>query len=88
MSCGGSCRRGSRSAPGSRSCPRPSRTYGRYSPWGRMKEWRRRYDVVVDKLIEDERADPNFEYRTDVLALMLRSLYEDGSAMSRKGHWR
>jgi cytochrome P450 family 138 len=64
--------------------PEPSRTCGRYSPWGRLAEWRRRYDVVLDKLIEDERADPNFENRTDVLALMLRSTYEDGSAMSRK----
>ena len=64
--------------------PTPSRTYGRYSPWGRLAEWRRRYDIVVDKLIEDERADPNFENRTDVLALLLRSTYEDGSVMSRK----
>ena len=64
--------------------PKPSRIYGRYSPWGRLVEWRRRYDVILDKLIEDERADPNFEKRTDVLALMLRSTYEDGSRMSRK----
>jgi cytochrome P450 family 138 len=64
--------------------PKPARTYGRYSPWGRLAEWRRRYDMVLDKLIEDERADPNFENRADVLALMLRSTYEDGSAMSRK----
>jgi cytochrome P450 family 138 len=64
--------------------PKPSRTYGRYSPWGRMAEWRRKYDVLLDKLIEHERADPNFEHRNDVLALMLRSSYEDGSAMSRK----
>jgi cytochrome P450 len=64
--------------------PKPTRTFGRYSPWGRLAEWRRKYDAVLDKLIEDERADPNFENRTDVLALMLRSTYEDGSAMSRK----
>jgi cytochrome P450 family 138 len=64
--------------------PKPTRTVGRYSPWGRLAEWRRKYDAVLDKLIEDERADPNFENRTDVLALMLRSTYEDGSAMSRK----
>src|SRR6202011_1656634 len=37
--------------------PKPSRIYGRYSPWGRLVEWRRRYDVILDKLIEDERAD-------------------------------
>lgn len=64
--------------------PKPSRTYGRYSPWGRLAEWRRRYDLVIDKLIADERADPNFAERTDILALMLRSVYEDGSPMSRK----
>src|SRR5246500_5209077 len=63
--------------------PKPKRTYGRYSPWGRMAEWRRQFDAILDKLIEDERSDPNFENRTDVLALMLRSTYEDGSAMSR-----
>jgi cytochrome P450 family 138 len=64
--------------------PKPPRNFGRYSPWGRLAEWRRRYDVVLDKLITAEQADPNFDNRTDVLALMLRSRYEDGSAMSRK----
>ena len=70
---------GSRLAP----LPKPARTYGRYSPWGRLAEWRRRYDMVLDNLVEAERADPNFENRADVLALMLRSTHEDGSAMSR-----
>ena len=64
--------------------PKPKRTYGRLSPWGRLAEWRRQYDTVIDKLIAAERADPNFEERTDVLALMLRSTYDDGSIMSRK----
>ena len=64
--------------------PKPTRTYGRFSPWGRLAEWRRQYDIVIDKLIAAERADPNFEDRTDVLALMLRSTYDDGSIMSRK----
>jgi len=57
---------GSRVAP----LPVPARTYGRYTPWGRLAEWRRRYDVVIDKLIEDELADPNFKDRIDVLALL------------------
>ncbi len=70
---------GSRMAP----MPKPERTYGRFSPWGRLAEWRRQYDVVLDRLIAAERADPNFADRTDVLALMLRSTYDDGSAMSR-----
>src|SRR5271163_366077 len=64
--------------------PKPKRNYGRYSPWGRLAEWRRQYDVVIDKLIDDERADPNFADRSDVLAMILRSSYDDGSAMSRK----
>jgi cytochrome P450 family 138 len=64
--------------------PKPTRTYGRYSPWGRLADWRRQYDVIIDKLIADERADPNFAARADVLAMMLRSTYEDGTAMSRK----
>jgi cytochrome P450 family 138 len=64
--------------------PKPTRTYGRFSPWGRLAKWRRQYDIVIDKLIAAERADPNFEDRTDVLALMLRSTYDDGSIMLRK----
>ena len=64
--------------------PKPKRNYGRFSPWGRLDEWRRQYDIVIDKLIADERADPNFAERNDVLALLLRSTYDDGSAMSRK----
>jgi len=64
--------------------PKPRRTYGRYSPWGRLDEWRRRYDAIIDRLIDAERADPDLADRTDVLALMLRSTYDDGTAMSRK----
>jgi cytochrome P450 family 138 len=64
--------------------PTPSRTYGRYSPWGRLAEYRRRYDAAIDRLIDDVKADPDFERRDDVLALLLRSTYEDGSAMSRQ----
>ncbi|OBK24713.1 cytochrome P450 [Mycobacterium asiaticum] len=64
--------------------PMPKRTYGRYSPWGRLVEFRRNYDRVIDRLIDLERSDPDFADRNDVLALMLRSRYEDGSVMSRK----
>ena len=49
-----------------------------------MDEWRRQYDIVIDKLIDDEREDRSFADRTDVLALLLRSSYDDGSVMSRK----
>ena len=64
--------------------PKPKRSYGPFSPWGRLDKWRRRYDAIIDKLIDAERSDPNFADRTDVLALMLRSTYDDGSLMSRK----
>ena len=64
--------------------PTPTRSYGRFSPWGRLAEYRRQYDTVIDRLIDDVKADPNFDSRDDVLALLLRSTYEDGSAMSRK----
>ncbi len=53
-------------------------------PVGSAGGWRARYDAIIDKLIDDERCDPYFEDRNDVLALMLRSTYEDGSAMSRE----
>ena len=64
--------------------PKPSRNYGRFSPWGRLAKWRNQYDNVIETLIAAERADPNFADRNDVLALLLRSTYDDGSAMSHK----
>jgi hypothetical protein len=63
--------------------PTPTRTFGRYSPWGRLAEYRRQYDDVIGRLIDRVRADPDFDTRDDVLALLLRSTYEDGSQMSR-----
>jgi cytochrome P450 len=63
--------------------PTPSRTFGRLTPWGRLAEYRRRYDAVVDRLIADVTADTSAEDRDDILTLLLRSTYEDGSAMSR-----
>lgn len=64
--------------------PAPSRTYGRLTPWGRLAAYRRQYDAVVERLIDTVKADPNFDDRDDVLTLLLRSTYEDGSAMSRR----
>lgn len=64
--------------------PMPSRTYGRYTPWGRLAEWRRKYDAVVDGMIDKARAAPESGDKTDILSLMLRSSYEDGSPMSRE----
>lgn len=64
--------------------PKPSRTYGRRSPWGRLAQYRAEFDVLVNQLIENATADPGFESRGDILSLLLRSTYEDGTAMSRQ----
>jgi cytochrome P450 family 138 len=64
--------------------PTPSRTYGRFSPWGRLARYRREYYAVVDRLIDRVKADCDFEHRGDILALLLRSTYEDGTAMSNR----
>lgn len=63
--------------------PTPTRDFGRFSPWGRLAEYRRQYNDVIGRLIEHVRADPNLDSRDDVLALLLRSTYDDGSEMSR-----
>ncbi len=58
------------------------RDCGPHSPGGAMRRYRRRYDEIVDSLIADARNDPAFSERADVLSLMLRARYEDGSAIS------
>lgn len=63
--------------------PTPSKTYGSWTPWGRLEGYRREYNAVVDQLIEQARRDPALDQRTDILALLLRSTYEDGKPMSR-----
>lgn len=63
--------------------PSPSRQLGRWTPWARLTEYRRRYDEIVGRLIDEVEADPSFGERDDVLALLLRSTYEDGTAMTR-----
>jgi cytochrome P450 len=62
----------------------PKYRFGRYSPWGRLTELRRRYELVIDRLIERAKSDTDIAERNDLLALMLRSTYDDGSYMSRK----
>ncbi len=64
--------------------PEPPYALGRYSPWGRLAEFRRNFDRCVFTLIDKADADPYLDDRTDVLALLLRSRYEDGSSMSRQ----
>lgn len=62
--------------------PKPSSSYGRFTPWGRLERWRARYEAVVDELIAQVRADPNVDERTDVLAVLVRG-YPDGAALTR-----
>ncbi|MCV7301736.1 cytochrome P450 [Mycobacterium barrassiae] len=62
--------------------PEPPFKTTRYSPWGRLTEFRRNFDRTVFALIAKAKSDPRFEERTDILALLLRSTYEDGTPMS------
>jgi cytochrome P450 family 138 len=63
--------------------PEPPFSTGRHSPWGRLLEFRRNFDRAVFALIDKAEADPRLEERTDILALLLRSRYDDGTPMSR-----
>jgi cytochrome P450 family 138 len=62
--------------------PEPPFSTGPHSPWGRLAEFRRNFDRTVFALIDKAKADPRIEERTDILALLLRSTYDDGSPMS------
>ncbi|MDT5209361.1 MAG: cytochrome family [Mycobacterium sp.] len=62
--------------------PEPPFSTGPYSPWGRLAEFRRDFDRTVFALIDKAKADPRLDERTDILALLLRSRYEDGTPMS------
>lgn len=64
--------------------PTMPRRLGRIGPWGRLADYRRRYDAVVDRLIGDVLVNGDAEHRDDILTLLLRSTYEDGSAMSHR----
>jgi cytochrome P450 len=62
--------------------PAARRDFGPWSPSGRAAKLRRRYDAIIAGLIADARRDPRFEERSDVLALLLRARYDDGSSIS------
>jgi cytochrome P450 len=62
--------------------PFARRDLGRWSPWGRFRYYRRRYDAVIDRLIDQARSDPAFNERTDVLSLLLQARYENGEPIS------
>ncbi|MDQ1581950.1 MAG: cytochrome family [Microbacteriaceae bacterium] len=63
--------------------PVPQWDWGRWSPWGRFREYRRDYDAIIEQLIDKALADPNLDTRDDVLSVLLQSRYEDGSPMTR-----
>lgn len=58
------------------------RDLGRWSPWTKVQAARSRFDELVAQLIAEARADSNLEARADVLALMLRARYDDGSPIT------
>jgi cytochrome P450 family 138 len=64
--------------------PQPRGRMARFGPWRRLTESHRDFDRVVNTLIDKAEADPRLEERTDILALLLRSRYDDGSSMSRQ----
>lgn len=57
---------------------------GPWNPWKEFLALRRRYNEIIQALIDKALADPQLERRHDVLAMMLQSRYEDGEAMSRR----
>lgn len=63
--------------------PMPMVDLGRWSPWGRFRRIRARYDGLVDRLIANAERD-GLDKRDDILAMMLRCRYDDGSPMSHR----
>lgn len=64
--------------------PIPQVDLGRWSPWGRFAIMRREYDAIVERLISKAERDGNLDERDDILAMMLQSRYDDGSAMDHR----
>jgi cytochrome P450 len=63
--------------------PIPRIEHGWWSPWARFLAMRRRYDGIVERLVTRATAGGELDARDDILAMMLGSRYEDGSAMSQ-----
>jgi cytochrome P450 len=62
--------------------PIARRDMGAWSSGAKLARYRGRYDTIIRRLIADIRNDPGLEQRTDVLTLMLRARYDDGSPIS------
>jgi cytochrome P450 family 138 len=59
------------------------RDFGRLSPGRRYAALRRRYDTLVEALIDKHLADPRLGERIDILALMLNPVREAGEEVNR-----
>jgi cytochrome P450 len=59
------------------------RDLGGYGPGARFDRHRRRYDAIVDVLIERAQGDPALADRDDILAMLVQARYDDGSPMTR-----
>jgi hypothetical protein len=60
------------------------RDLGPWSPGGRFRRMRQRFDRIVDELIQEHLDDPRLDERDDILALILRTLQERGEAINRQ----
>lgn len=65
--------------------PIPRTGGGQLNPWHQFLADRQEYDAIVGGLIARAETDPTLEERSDVLAMLVRSSYEDGSRMD-PGH--
>ncbi|GHH84724.1 cytochrome P450 [Streptomyces sulfonofaciens] len=63
--------------------PVPQDGWGRWNPWHRFRAMRRSYDAVVERLMARAEREGGLDRRDDILALLLQSRHEDGTAMSR-----
>jgi cytochrome P450 family 138 len=59
------------------------RDWAGFGPGARFDRHRKRYDEIVTTLIDRATADPRLAEREDVLAMLVQSRYDDGSAMTR-----
>jgi cytochrome P450 len=63
--------------------PRPRLRTGHHSPWGRLDRFREVFDRIVFAATDKAAADPHLSERTDILALLLRSRFDDGTRIPR-----
>lgn len=62
--------------------PGLSRDLGKWSPGRRFIDYRAEFDRLVESLVSKANSDPNLDERADVLAILLRARYDDGTAMT------